>query len=309
MTPHLPGLRARVRRAIRGRPEFDPEDIVQECLIRGYQALSLFDERYSFAQYLFGIARYAILRRVGSRQREIAVAWQDSGGASAPGSTPLPRDSEIPEAFAAVAGAARFPPPDARVTARNRFRVLLGAFLTHGGYPHQQIAFGFSVVVFGKAKERRATGRGSNEKPRFRPDKVEVTGDPDRVVRELTDVPLDRSGKDLKAEIEGMDAFLPRDLDDQFRPLFHRLGLPGRSLFAKDPVSRARFRRLDDTRIGETRLADYYGSDPRRSVADWSKAVKSRVRRFLQGESDVAGSSLPTPVRRCTPSTTHPPEA
>lgn len=299
--PYLPTLRARVRHAVRNRTEIDPDEIVQDTLIRSYQALAVFDERHTFAQYLFGIARYAVLRQAGARRREIAVAWQEGGEATEGETTSLPGADEIPASFAAIAGAGRFPEPDARVRARHRFRVMLMAFLAHGGYPHQQIAFGFSIMLYGKAK---GGSRRAADGARRRAEKVEVTGDPDRVVRELTDLSLDRSGVDMRMELEHREILLPCDLEAAFRPLVFRLGLIGRTLFGRDPVSQSQFCRLAETRIGETRLADYYGKDPRRSVADWSKAVKTRVRRYLLSEAEIGRSPLPMPEEAEGPSVT-----
>jgi DNA-directed RNA polymerase specialized sigma24 family protein len=302
--PYLPALRARVRYAVRNRTEIDPEEIVQDTLLRSYQSLAVFDERHTFGQYLFGIARYAILRQAAARRREIAVAWQEAGDSPASGATVLPGADEIPETFAAFAGAARFPTPDARVRARHRFHLLLSAFLAHGGYPHQQIAFGFSVMLYGKAK---AKGDLHAAGPRTRADKVDVTGDPDRVVRELSRTSLEDSGNELRTELEGREVILPQDMDEAFRPFLYRMGMTGAALFARDPTSRAQFADLAGTRIGGTHLESYYGKDPRRSVADWSKAVKTRVRRYLSGELDRTRSPLPMPGEDRQLSVTHDP--
>lgn len=293
--PFLSTLRSRVRRAVHNRSEIDPEEIVQETLIRSFQSLSIFDERHTFAQYLFGIARYATLRHVAERSREIAVDWHQGFSDEDAEVAHLPGTSQIPAAFHARALAMQFPPPDARVRERHRFRALFSAFLAYGGYPHQQVAFGFSVMLWGKQKAKEAV---LLQRKRERPDKVDVTGDPTRVVQDLSDTLLEHAGRDFRTEIEAAERLDPRDLEDLFRPFDCRLSLLGKDLFAKDPASQAQFSSLAEERIGSTCLANYYGSDPRRSVADWSRAVKERLRKHFLGASDPALSHLPMPSNK-----------
>jgi hypothetical protein len=52
-----------------------------------------------------------------------------------------------------------------------------------------------------------------------------------------------------------------------------------RELFAGDATSLRVFAHLCQKQTGQTRLMEYFGKDRRKSVADWTRTVKERVRR------------------------------
>lgn len=291
--PHLSALQARTRRAVRSRPDVDADDIVQETLVRSFEAFHLYDERYDFEQYLFGIAKYALRRRLSASMREIAVAWDEAVEDAGNGPV-LPLAESLPAAARALAGADRFPRPDERALASARLRELLEAVLAYGGYPHQQVAFAYATVLWGKRKADAAAPDGCGH-TRERPDKSPVTSDPDRVVRELSETPLAIAGREFRREIEAIGAAGASDFAEAFRPFEHRLGLTIRELFARDRASLRTFGALGERRTGDTRLADYYGRDARRSVSDWIDAVKTRVRKYLTGRLDLSRSPFPMP--------------
>lgn len=295
--PYLAVLRARVRQATRNLP-VEPLEVEQETLLRVYSALENYDAQYTFAQFLFGIARQAVRRAATARGREIAVAWTEESTEAGERQL-LPAGEELHPDFTFLAGAARFPSPDARTRARHRFLALLAVLLRDGGYPHQQIAFGYSVLLWGKAKRPRRAGA----RPRARAEKVDVTGDPERVAREVGPEHLLAAGVGFRREIEAREALDPRTLDEAFRPFDHRLGLTCAELFAGDPSSRALFARLADERVSATCLHLYFGAKPERSIAEWSRAVKERVRRALLGGSVDRRAKSPMPRTEAPTST------
>ena len=59
--------------------------------------------------------------------------------------------------------------------------------------------------------------------------------------------------------------------------------------------SLAVFAHMLDCRVGPSLLKEYYGKDPRKSVADWTNGVKKRTQKYLLGELDLSKSPLPWP--------------
>jgi RNA polymerase sigma factor (sigma-70 family) len=282
--PYLPTLRARARRAA-GFSGCDAGEIVQEALLRTYASIENYQPEYTFAQFLFGIARYAALHVARSHRRSSSGGWDDDLVAE--------RDllaevdgNQIPPEFHELAGAGRFADPDARVQARHRRLAILAVLLEVGGYPHQQLSFGFSIMIWGRAK--RPARRGPSV--RRRADKVEVTGDPNRVVRELGSRPLGELARDFRVELAVRQSLDPASLDDAFAPLDQRLALRGHELFAGDRCGRLRSAGLDDVKIEASTLSQYFGPQPERSVAEWSRLVKDRVRRHFLAVGPPSGS-------------------
>jgi len=295
--PHLDVLRARARGAARERSDVDADEIVQQTLVRAFQAIDLFNDRYDFGQYLFGIARYVILRHVNARAREITIAWDsEPDGMELPG--PLPADKRVAAAARAIAGVDRFPPPDETLLARIRLRALLEVVLTYGGYPHQQIAFAYGTILWGRRK-REPTHAGASDAASA--GRGPITSDPDQVVRTLSDIPLAQAARGFREEIEAIEGFGKQDLDGAFRALDFRLSLSPRALFERDRASQSEFARIAGHEVGRTVLRDYYGKSPQRSVTGWIKAVKTRARRCLQGETDFTRCPFPMPDTSPTP--------
>lgn len=292
LKPHLETLFARVRSAMRSRPDLDADEAVQETLVRAYQAFDIFDPRYRFGQYLFGIAKYVVRRHVCATSREIAVSWQDA--TDGPEHAPV-NAAVLAAAQRALASAERVPPPDAHALQRTKLCEVLAALLTYGGYPHQQLAFAFATALWGKRKSRRAVRRRLAQETTRRPEKVPLTSDPDRVVRELSTASLAVLGARFQSELELEEGLSAADLAPVFAPLSYRLSLTVGQLFAQDIVSLRRVAPLLDRNVGETRLADYFGHDARKSVADWVAAVKTRTSKYLTGRFDVERSPLPMP--------------
>lgn len=289
---HLPALRARVRGALRHRPDIDADEIVQQTMVRSFQAFDVFDERYAFGQYLFGIAKYILRRHLCATAREVAIAWDETPANE--GSPCLWEVESLPDGARALAGVDRFARPDRHAVDRTRLCELLEAVMLHGGYPHQQIAFAYGTVLWGKRNVVR------NESSvalagRSRPDKKPITSDPDRVMRELSGTPLAVAGDELRREIAASERLAPTDLGPAFHPFESRARLRVGELFTLDPVSRRRFEGLRDRIVGATTLSDYYGEDPRKSIADWIAAVKKRTEKYFSGRLDLTKTTLPMP--------------
>jgi DNA-directed RNA polymerase specialized sigma24 family protein len=295
--PLIPALRARVRGALQSRSDLDPDEIVQQTLVRSFQAIGVFDERYQFRQYAFGIAKYILRRHLCSTSREVAVAWDEAP--DDPNGVRVPGPDALSDAARALIGVDRFPPPDRHAVDRTRLRELIEAVMLHGGYPHQLIAFAYATVLWGKRNAdppppRRSAKEGTTPS-RSRPGKVPITSDPDRVARELSGTPLFDAGRLFRREIEVREGLAAPDLDPAFAPLEYRMGLRVEQLFAMDPVSLRRHAAMNDCRVGATRLSDYYGQNPRKSIADWIAAVKTKTEKYLTGRLDRTRISLPMP--------------
>jgi hypothetical protein len=54
-----------------------------------------------------------------------------------------------------------------------------------------------------------------------------------------------------------------------------------RDVFAGDATSARQFAGLAERITAQTELQQYFGRDPRKSVADWTRTVKLRVQRAI----------------------------
>jgi hypothetical protein len=122
---------------------------------------------------------------------------------------------------------------------------------------------------------------------------VPVTGDPDRVVREIGPRELGKSSREMVSEV-GSACRLEREyLARVQRPLIYRLRLTGAELFARDRASFDRFAGLREREVRATQLAEYFGGDARKSVSDWTHAVKERVKRAIVDPDSRSRVPLP----------------
>jgi DNA-directed RNA polymerase specialized sigma24 family protein len=158
MRPFLSDLRDSVRSGLRSH--LDPEETLQDVLVTCWKALPRYVEAYRFRSYVFGIAREVVKRKKYDRPREVPVDW---GGEETPArqEPPVKAYEQADERIRSLIGAERFHSPDARISAGAVFRELLEALLGYGGYPHQQIAFVYSMVLWGKARNERRGRQGS----------------------------------------------------------------------------------------------------------------------------------------------------
>ena len=292
--PLLRDLRAHVRQRIRNAPHVEADDVVSDTLETAWNALDRFVDGYPFRSFLFGIAKFAVLRAVTRRSKELPT---DFSSASPEALGPIESSPGVEEAYLSqlhgLSAVERFETPEVAPRSNPVFHETLEAMFAHGGYPHQQIAFAYSVVIWGKP---RSESRGSAADPgRSRPDKVPITGDAARVVSELGGAALWESGDGLRVELVSHAPSDRHRLNSAFEPFHYRLGLTGQQLFARDKASSARFPQILTTVVGRTCLQDYFGRNPNRSVAIWTEKVKKNTLDALRGTIDLSRSSLPRP--------------
>ncbi|MCK4413505.1 MAG: hypothetical protein KAY32_08180 [Candidatus Eisenbacteria sp.] len=292
--PYLPEIERLVWGKLPRRDGHLAEEAVQDVLITAWKALSRYVEAYRFRNYIFGITREIIKRRLAGRRREIPTDWERDD--SPLSGEPDPRTyRSVTGRLRNLVGVDRFPRPDASMLRSAVLGEMLEAMLGYGGYPHQQIAFAYSIVLWGKPKPRRRTQPQTAPERRAAREKVPITGDPDRVVRELSSTELRASGRDFQDEVASRGALRAEVAARAFAPLIYRLGLRGTELFSRDRRSARLFSQLSATIIGHSLLEQYFGKDPRKSIADWTERVKTRTRQALQGDLDPGKSPLPWP--------------
>ena len=253
-------VRLVLQHELRSRPDIPLEDAVQEVRLYIARRIDRYDDQYPFDTFARGLAR-TIARRLR--------------GQTPPGSPYEPDDhregwaeQDAPAPLRRAMGEGRFRPPGGAASAIAQ--ELLELLFVRGGYPHQSVSFGYSVLIFGRAKAR---GRA-----RVR---VGVTGDPERVVREVGPLQMTRAALELVDELGesfglsvGSIARIRELAADAVRPQHD-------SLFQRDPASRRLFASLLRQTVAETHLSEYFGRDPRKSVADWTHVVKRRLREAL----------------------------
>ena len=292
--PYLPEATRVLTRRLASKGPDVIDTALQEALLTAWRALERFDANYRFKNYFFGIVREVVRRTLADRPREIPTDWEQEDSATSGEPIPAP-GIHLPEKIRQLIGEERFPPPDEKRLRQGVVGEVLEAMLAYGGYPHQQVAFIHSILLWGKAKnERRAKARrrGSEEPRRA---KAAVWGDPDRVVRELSDRRLADPMTSFRQEVTSRQAAGPNRLDRAFEPVEYRLALLGRDLFAKDKRSAKLFLEFAEVRVSESLLRQYFGKDARKSVADWTEKVKSRTREALVDGIDPRRSPLPWP--------------
>ncbi len=159
---------------------------------------------------------------------------------------------------------------------------LLRLLFLCGGYPHQQLAFGYSKVIFGRQSDRG------------------IEGNPARVDRECGDKPLAELAKSF------FDDYIKESaIDDPCylgllkacaRPLQERLSFSVEELLALDRASRERYIALHRCLVSRTCLRDYYASHKKgyvSAVPDWCFKVTAKLQACLdrEGEANAKGGS------------------
>lgn len=278
-----PDLRRFLRNLIYTRPELQLEDVLQDVRIYLFQRLDRYNSDYPLIAFAKGLARNVARRHVFKRSDlEAGDLFEDEENETSDDLSPQEL-SHLPSAFRDVLGEGRFESPEGPPPPSRAFLEMFEAFLRYGGYPHQQVAFGFSILLWGKAKEEHGT----------QSNKVPVTGDPDRVVSEVGVRQLDDSAVELLEDLTTSLHFDPAYVARVRKPLDVRLDMNGRELFARDKASALQFPKLLDMRVGLTMLREYFGKDPRKSVADWTHGVKERIKKAVTDPKDLSRSPLP----------------
>ena len=284
-------VRSFLRGQLRSRPEVDVEDVLQDVRIYLFQRLDRYNPEYPFAVFVRGLAKNIVKRHLYRKSDLAPSRWEDD---KEEGWTEdlTPADLErAPLHLRQVLGEGRFEDPGAAPPASRLFLEVFEVFLRYGGYPHQQAAFGYSILLWGKAKHEKK-GEGLLEGLKAG-DKVPVTGDPDRVVREVGPRPLGPSCGDMLSGIQSEAKLDPAFLARARRPLDERLAMTGTQLFSKDRTSYLQFQAIEGRVTGENPLETYFGKDCRKSVADWTRGVKERIKKAFLDPASRARNPLP----------------
>jgi len=139
-----------------------------------------------------------------------------------------------------------------------------------GGYPHQQLAFGFSRHIYGKESDRG------------------IEGAPARVVQDHGAVPLEALVEaywdDYRKESQIRDSEGLGQLRECLDPVRARLPLRVGELVRLDPASSRELVGVGDRAVGRTQLQDYYSgraAGAAAAISDWCYQVADRVREVL----------------------------
>lgn len=140
-----------------------------------------------------------------------------------------------------------------------------------GGYPNQQLAFGFSKHILGKQSERAIEGA---------PEKVadEYGGVTLSLLLEAYWQRYQSESRIVQPEIESL-------LKESLSPLRKRLPVTVAKLMEKDKASLDQHRPLADRVVAKTCLKDYYQrrkGGHTAAIPDWCYKVEGRVRRVLE---------------------------
>lgn len=156
-----------------------------------------------------------------------------------------------------------------------------------GGYPHQQLAFAFSKLIYGVE-----SSRGLEGKPQ-RIDELHGTASLLDLSREFCRAFAERS------------QFNQDDIDGYMEPLKLRLPFKIAELMALDHASLEQFKDMLEELAESTCLRDYYSKASKgytSSIPDWSYKVEKRVRDVLgisRDEETSEGRFDPRSCSRC----------
>ena len=270
-------IRQILRLELRSRRDIDVEEAIQDVFIYMTKKLDIYDSRYAFATFAKGLTR-TIAKRYKARKTLGGPAVGFEGNGELTEELLYAQLSEASDRKKRLIGFDRVIHSGTIPAPSQRFTDTLELILVHGGYPHQQIAFGFNILIFGKQK--RTLGNNAS----FR--RPEIFGDPERVVSEIGPLTLREASLELSLEIQ--NTMGPTfDVSPLFECLASRLQKTGAELFEKDATSLRHLPHLKSKNIANTHLKEYFGKDPKKSVTDWSHAVRKRLKRLLTAESGL----------------------
>ncbi len=267
-------MRARIGARIQGRSDIDRDEVLLDAQVYLFEKIGVFDPAMgTFRAFALGLTN-TIIRRLWDGKPIESPVFRTKDGELDVLTEPDPGMLEgLDERLRSVVGADHVVHAGARATPGDVFLETLALFFSEGGYPHQQIAFAFSQLIWGQRKTELKGAKTS---------RTPLWGAADRVVKEVSDWALENARGDFIDELEETLGLDHDFLDRMSEPMRRRLELLGRVLFEKDATSRELFRTLLDRRIGETRLSDYYGDEPTKSVANWTRLVKNKITKALE---------------------------
>lgn len=151
------------------------------------------------------------------------------------------------------------------------FVLLEVLFLPAIGYPHQQLSFGFSKLIYGRESE----GGG-------------MYGDPTQTVQNHASAQLAALTADFAQGYAELVALTSPDhtrIQAALEPLRARLPATVAALVRGDGESERHCAGFAEQLVGETRLENYFaawGGDGVKAITNWSNRVKERVKRWLR---------------------------
>lgn len=179
-----------------------------------------------------------------------------------------PHEIPVEQDFEADDGSGRS--PDARARCEAMFVLLEVLFLPSIGYPHQQLSFGFSKLLYGRVNPGG------------------IYGDPTRTVRDHGSALLKLLAEDLAKAYADLVALTPADharVQGALTPLRVRLPVTVAEMIKGDRESELQCSVFADRQVGATQLQDYFGAwkgDGVKAITNWSNRVKERVQRWLR---------------------------
>ncbi|WP_287152961.1 hypothetical protein [Candidatus Solincola tengchongensis] len=155
-----------------------------------------------------------------------------------------------------------------------------------GGYPHQQLSFGFSKLIYG-----RPSPRG-------------LEGNPKKVDGQHGSTPLHVLSEEFSRDYASASQLREEDIEKCLEPLMQRLPLKLKEIMAKDKTSLKYYENMADSMVASTCLRDYYVNfrdGYKDAIPDWSDKLEKRVLKVLgvaRGKASTSGRKE-TPCSRC----------
>lgn len=154
-----------------------------------------------------------------------------------------------------------------------------------GGYPHQQLAFGFNKLIYGKSSRRG------------------IEGKPLRLDNDHGSKDLRLLAKAFLEDYVSLSLLPRRRIELCLAPITSRMDSRLKELFEKDQASAKQFPAPGalDKQVGGTRLKNYYSDrGPSYSIPDWCYKVEQRIR-HLRGEPDKEKACIRCKLRHLPP--------
>lgn len=266
------------------------EDALQQVWLDIWRELRKTAEEGGFDADKASFYTYVINRFVKFKVRQIR---EESTKMSREGS---PVQREDPKMQIDPLGGREASPPEQRLSMtedlEEQLRVYCELFrilFLCGGYPHQQMAFGFSKHLYGKTNDSTLEGK------------------PERVARENGGLPLETLLREYwelyRAQSSIDDEQILRDLRRSLEPVRDRMAVKVRELTARDKASQKQLEDLLEKTVAATCLHDYYAT--RRggfstAIPGWCFRVEERVRTVLNTGSKACGRCKLRDLRPCS---------
>jgi hypothetical protein len=136
-----------------------------------------------------------------------------------------------------------------------------------GGYPHQQLVFGYSKHIYGKPSERGIEGASA------------------KVVKQKGDLQLNKLLESYWVEYKSLSSLGTDELEilsKHIDPVRLRCALTAKELFRRNKKLYDHLEPVWNQSVGSTSIKDYYSSrGAAASISDWCYRVEERIRTVL----------------------------